>query len=123
MQGDAVWQILVFLLNSFLFVLIGLQLPSILDDLRGADLDTDDLIVYGGVVSRDGDRHAARLGLRLRVPARTSPAARGQRERARSARNGRDRRLDGDARRRLARRRARAPAHDRRGRAVPRARR
>ncbi len=35
MQGDAVWQILVFLLNSFLFVLIGLQLPAILDDLRG----------------------------------------------------------------------------------------
>jgi monovalent cation/hydrogen antiporter len=38
MQGDAVWQILVFLLNSFLFVLIGLQLPTILDDLRGEDL-------------------------------------------------------------------------------------
>ena len=35
MQGDAVWQILVFLLNSFLFVLVGLQLPSILDELEG----------------------------------------------------------------------------------------
>ena len=40
MQGDAVWQIITFLLNSILFLLIGLQLPGILDDLRGADLDT-----------------------------------------------------------------------------------
>ena len=51
MQGDAVWQILVFLLNSFLFVLIGLQLPSILDDLRGEDIDTWQLIAYGGAVT------------------------------------------------------------------------
>ena len=51
MQGDAVWQILVFLLNSFLFVFIGLQLPTILDDLRGEDLDTAELILYGGAVT------------------------------------------------------------------------
>ena len=51
MQSDAVWQILTFLLNSILFVLIGLQLPTILDDLRGADLDSDDLLLYGGVVT------------------------------------------------------------------------
>ena len=51
MQGDAIWQIITFLLNSFLFLLIGLQLPTILDDLRGADLDTDDLLVYGGVIT------------------------------------------------------------------------
>ncbi|HYH87743.1 MAG TPA: Na+/H+ antiporter [Solirubrobacteraceae bacterium] len=51
MQGDAVWQIITFLLNSILFLLIGLQLPGILDDLRGADLDTDDLILYGGVIT------------------------------------------------------------------------
>ena len=38
MQGDAVWQIITFLLNSILFLLIGLQLPVILDDLRGAEL-------------------------------------------------------------------------------------
>src|SRR5215211_5092128 len=50
MQGDAVWQILVFLLNSFLFVLIGLQLPAILGDLRGAQVETGDLITYGSVV-------------------------------------------------------------------------
>jgi NhaP-type Na+/H+ or K+/H+ antiporter len=46
-----VWQILVFLLNSFLFVLIGLQLPAILDDLRGEDIDTAQLILYGGAVT------------------------------------------------------------------------
>ena len=51
MQGDAVWQILTFLLNSILFVLIGLQLPGILDDLRGAELNAGDLIVYGGVIT------------------------------------------------------------------------
>jgi monovalent cation/hydrogen antiporter len=51
MQGEAVWQILTFLLNSILFLLIGLQLPTILDDLRGAELDTNDLIVYGGVIT------------------------------------------------------------------------
>ena len=67
MQGDAVWQILVFLLNSFLFVFIGLQLPSILDDLRGEQVDTEDLLVYGSVVDRDGDRDPDRLDLRLRL--------------------------------------------------------
>ena len=51
MQGDAVWQIITFLLNSILFLLIGLQLPAILDDLRGADFDTDQLLLYGGVVT------------------------------------------------------------------------
>src|SRR5829696_1741561 len=51
MQSDAVWQIITFLLNSILFLLIGLQLPGILDDLRGADFDTDDLLLYGSVVT------------------------------------------------------------------------
>jgi Na+/H+ antiporter len=35
LQGYAVWEILVFLLNALLFVLIGLQLPMILDGLSG----------------------------------------------------------------------------------------
>jgi len=35
MQGFAVWEILQFLLNAFLFMLIGLQLPSVLDGLGG----------------------------------------------------------------------------------------
>ena len=59
MQGDAVWQILVFLLNSFLFVFIGLQLPSILDDLRGEDIDTAQLIMYGSAAT------ATVIGIRL----------------------------------------------------------
>jgi monovalent cation/hydrogen antiporter len=51
MQGDAVWQILTFLLNSILFLLIGLQLPAIVDDLRGAELETGDLIRYGAAIT------------------------------------------------------------------------
>jgi Na+/H+ antiporter len=35
LQGDAMWSILTFLLNALLFVLIGLQLPSVLDGLGG----------------------------------------------------------------------------------------
>ena len=35
-QGDAVWEIIVFVLNALLFVLIGLQLPVILDELSGS---------------------------------------------------------------------------------------
>jgi CPA1 family monovalent cation:H+ antiporter len=35
LQGNAFWEILAFLLNSFLFVLVGLQLPHILDALSG----------------------------------------------------------------------------------------
>ena len=51
MQGDAVWTILTFLLNSFLFVLIGLQLPEILDDLREADTPLGQAIGYAAIVS------------------------------------------------------------------------
>ena len=51
MQGFAVWQILVFLLNSFLFVLIGLQLPQLLDQLREADYETAAVIGYGLLAS------------------------------------------------------------------------
>jgi monovalent cation/hydrogen antiporter len=35
MQGNSVWEILTFLLNAVLFLLIGMQMPSILDDLSG----------------------------------------------------------------------------------------
>jgi Na+/H+ antiporter len=51
MQGFAMWQLLTFLLNSFLFVLIGLQLPQLLDDLREADYETMTVIGYGLLVS------------------------------------------------------------------------
>jgi monovalent cation/hydrogen antiporter len=48
-QGDAVWEIAVFLLNALLFVLIGLQLPVILDELSGEPAGT--LLLYGAIVS------------------------------------------------------------------------
>jgi CPA1 family monovalent cation:H+ antiporter len=48
LQGDAVWEILTFLLNALLFVLIGLQLPAILDSLSGRSVGT--LIAYAAAV-------------------------------------------------------------------------
>ena len=48
-QSDAVWDIVVFLLNALLFVLIGLQLPVILDELSGEPAGT--LLLYGSIVS------------------------------------------------------------------------
>ena len=40
MQGMAVWEFATFLLNAVLFVLIGLQLPAILDAVSGIDTAT-----------------------------------------------------------------------------------
>ena len=53
LQGDAVWEILVFLLNALLFGLVGLQLQPIIDSLSGlstVDLLEDALIVSAAVV-------------------------------------------------------------------------
>jgi CPA1 family monovalent cation:H+ antiporter len=53
LQGDAVWEILVFMLNALLFVLVGLQLRPILDNLSGRSpmaLIVDGLIVSGAVI-------------------------------------------------------------------------
>jgi len=47
-QGIAVWEILVFVLNSALFVLIGLQLPTVLE---GIDDDTWELIAQGVLIA------------------------------------------------------------------------
>ena len=122
MQGDAVWTILTFLLNSFLFVLIGLQLPGILDDLREADLPLGEAIGYAAIVS--GIVIVIRLvwtyvfaylpHARPRLP-RARPLPR--------AAQRRDRGLDGDARRGVAGRRARAAGHARRRLALRGARR
>jgi len=49
LQGYAVWETLVFLLNALLFVLIGLQLPMILDGLSGEPAGT--LLGYAVAVS------------------------------------------------------------------------
>jgi CPA1 family monovalent cation:H+ antiporter len=48
-QGVAVFQILNFLLNSALFVLIGLQLPTVVDGI--SELDTGELIRDGALVA------------------------------------------------------------------------
>jgi CPA1 family monovalent cation:H+ antiporter len=53
LQGDAVWDILVFLLNALLFGLVGLQLRPILDSLSGrstGELIEDAVIVSAAVV-------------------------------------------------------------------------
>jgi len=49
LQGVAVWEILTFLLNAVLFLLVGLQLPGILDDLSGRS--AGELLLWGGLVS------------------------------------------------------------------------
>jgi monovalent cation/hydrogen antiporter len=49
LQGVAVWEILTFLLNAVLFLLVGLQLPGILDDLSGRS--TSELVLWGALVS------------------------------------------------------------------------
>ena len=47
LTGDAFWRILQFLLNVLLFVLVGLQLPVIMNDLQGSDTTT--LLGYAAV--------------------------------------------------------------------------
>ena len=49
LQGLAVWEITFFILNALLFVLIGLQLPVILDALQG--YSPARLVGYAAVVS------------------------------------------------------------------------
>jgi Na+/H+ antiporter len=48
LQAVAVWEILTFLVNATLFVLIGLQLPVILDDLTGRS--AEELTAYAALV-------------------------------------------------------------------------
>jgi NhaP-type Na+/H+ or K+/H+ antiporter len=49
LQAQAVWNSLTFILNGFVFVLIGLQLPSVLTGV--SELGTGRLILYGGLFS------------------------------------------------------------------------
>jgi monovalent cation/hydrogen antiporter len=48
LSGDAFWEILVFLVNALLFVLVGLQLRRIIDALPG--ISTGKLVGYGALV-------------------------------------------------------------------------
>jgi Na+/H+ antiporter len=53
LQGDAVWEILVFVLNALLFALVGLQLEPILHRLAGRSAESlisDGLVVSGAVI-------------------------------------------------------------------------
>ena len=61
LQGFAMWEILVFLLNASLFILIGLQLPVIVDGLEGCEHRGADRLLRARV--RRGDRHPVRLGV------------------------------------------------------------
>jgi CPA1 family monovalent cation:H+ antiporter len=49
LQGVALWEILTFLLNGVLFLLVGLQLPGILEGL--SDRQTEELLWWGFLVS------------------------------------------------------------------------
>jgi monovalent cation/hydrogen antiporter len=48
-QSFSVWEILVFVLNAVLFVLVGLQLPTVLDGISG--MSTRDIVVDAAAVS------------------------------------------------------------------------
>ena len=49
LQGISVWEILTFLLNAVLFLLVGLQLPSVLDDLSGQT--SGELLLWAAAIS------------------------------------------------------------------------
>ncbi len=49
LQGTAIWEVLAFLLNALLFLLVGLQLPSVLDSIDGHT--TGQLIAWGLLIS------------------------------------------------------------------------
>jgi Na+/H+ antiporter len=48
-QGNAVWEIVQFLLNSALFTLVGLQLPTVLDGID--EVSTGELLLDGGLIA------------------------------------------------------------------------
>src|SRR5262249_6385573 len=50
LQGFGMWELLQFLLNALLFILIGVQLPTIVDSL-GGDYSVGTLLGYGALVS------------------------------------------------------------------------
>jgi CPA1 family monovalent cation:H+ antiporter len=57
LQAFAVWEVLRFLLNAILFILVGLQLPVVLDELT--DRSLPELVGYGALVT------AAVIGIRF----------------------------------------------------------
>jgi CPA1 family monovalent cation:H+ antiporter len=57
LQGVAIWEVLTFLLNALLFLLVGLQLPSVIDNISGHS--AGELIGWGLLIS------AVVIGVRL----------------------------------------------------------
>jgi monovalent cation/hydrogen antiporter len=49
LQGMAIWEVLTFLLNALLFLLVGLQLPTVLDSISGHS--AGELIGWGTLIS------------------------------------------------------------------------
>ena len=49
LQGVAIWEVLTFLLNALLFLLVGLQLPSVIDDISGHS--AGELVAWGLLIS------------------------------------------------------------------------
>ena len=113
LQGMAVWEILTFLLNALLFLLVGLQLPSGASTSSRAHA-AGELIGWGAARERGRDRRAAGLGcsrsstlILRRVDRRESQRARRIAWQERLVR-----RLGRDARLGVARGRARHPARE-----------
>lgn len=49
LQAKAVWDVLIFLVNGIIFILIGLQLPMILDNIQNHSLS--EILLYGTIIS------------------------------------------------------------------------
>ncbi len=49
LQATAVWEVLIFLVNGIIFILIGLQLPMVLENIQ--DHSMGELIAYGALIS------------------------------------------------------------------------
>ena len=51
LQGYAVWELMTFLLNGLIFILIGLQLRTIVERLSGSEYSYTELALYAGLIS------------------------------------------------------------------------
>jgi Na+/H+ antiporter len=81
LQGIAIWEILTFIVNAVLFLLVGLQLPGVIDGLSGTP--AGELVLWGLLVS--GVVIGVRLLWMFLVPYRVRMAGRGTGERPRRA--------------------------------------
>ena len=72
MQGQGVWEVLMFLLNAVLFILVGLQFPGLVRDLEG--YSAGELIAVCRRGERGGDRRPPGVGVphQQRAPAADS---------------------------------------------------